>query len=111
MQVALRTRANVGDRVDFYICWATDAPVPITDASVAQRAFAQSEVDARALPIDMRWYYEAQLKKPIKRITDLLDITPPFDWSALSSTVDAQRRLHAKKRDRMGFNALFRIRT
>jgi DNA polymerase delta subunit 1 len=107
VQVALRTRASVGDRVDYLICWASNALTPLKDASLADRAFAPHEAHTRALPLDMRWYFESQFKKPLKRMTDLLDV--PFAWDTLHEAVNAERRRHAKKRNREGFNKLFRV--
>jgi len=106
--VALRTHEQVGSRIPYYICWRTiHTHAPTNATNVAERAFSPAEVQAGDLPLDYIWYYRSQFKKPLKRITDCVQLNAPL-WTRLDAYLERHMRGAIKrKRDAAGFKRLF----
>lgn len=96
VQVALRTRANVGARIEYVMI--------IGDIGVkdAQRAFSPEEAENKIM--DMRWYYE-RMKKTLKRLTDQVD----GKWEDTDEILKTFLKGKKRKRDKEGFKKLFRM--
>ena len=96
VQVALRTRANVGARIEYHMCVGG---IGLKDA---ERAFSPEESKDKI--IDMRWYYE-RMKKTLKRLTDQVH----GDWEETDEILEKFLRGNKRKRDVEGFHKLFRL--
>ena len=94
VQVALRTREQVGSRIDFYVC------IGDIGASLAERAFSPQEAQNKHL--DIKWYY-TRMRKVLKRLTDQVGFD---EWTPLDRIRDPKR----KQRDKEGFMKLFKKR-
>jgi len=106
VQVALRTNANVGARIDYIICQNKPGVPP---GSLASMAASPDEFE-RGRTMDIDYYFDKQFYKPLARITDAIDSgLSKHTWTAIKQSFTRIRGANSRKRNRQGFAKLFRV--
>lgn len=104
VQVALRTNANVGARIDYIICENKPGVPPGCFASMA----CSRDEFTHGRTIDIDYYFEKQFQKPLARITDAIDLLRSRQiWFRIKQSFTCLRSTHRRKRNREGFTKLF----
>ena len=100
VQVAQRTRANVGSRIEFLVA---DRPTK----TFALKAMTMEEFTATSSLLDLMYYFDKQFEKPLRRISDVVDGASDQLWRDMRRSVNKINRRNIKALDRKGFERLF----